>query len=146
MPAAIHLNWLALCAVAFSHVAIGFLWYGPVFGTAWMKEMGMPPDFKPDPALLKRSMLLMVVSAFLTAVVLACAIELCRPSTWDAGEDASNALYGILVAFAVWAGFYVPMLLGSVAWENRSWRLLGINAGYHLAALLAAGMILAHWR
>ena len=39
-----------------------------------------------------------------------------------------------------------PMLLGGVAWENRSWKWFRINAGYHLMALLAAAMILAYWR
>jgi len=33
-----------------------------------------------------------------------------------------------------------------VAWEGRSWKLFGINAGYHLASLLAAAMILSYWR
>ena len=140
----IHLNWLAIVAAVISNVVIGFVWYGPLLGTAWMKEMGMAPDFKPDPALLKRSMLLMMVSALLTAIALAFAIELCRPSTWGAGDDALHAVYGFYAAVFAWAGFSVPMLLGGVAWENRSWKLFGINASYHLAALLAAGMILAH--
>ena len=146
MPPAMDLNWLAISAAVVANVAIGFLWYGPLLGHAWLKEMGVAPDFKPEPVLLKRSMLLMIVSAFLTALILSCAIEVCRPSTWGSGEDAPPAMVGLITALAVWIGFYLPMLLGSVAWENRSWKLFGINAGYHLAALLAAGMILAHWR
>ena len=146
MPPAIHLNWLAIVAAVIANVVIGFLWYGPLLGNAWMREMGMAPDFKPDAALLKRSMLLMIASALLSAVVLAYAIELCRPSSWDAGDDASNAMYALMVALGAWIGFYVPLLLSGVAWENRSWKLFGINAGYHLVVLLAAGTILAHWR
>ena len=146
MPPVIHLNGLAIAAAAASTIVIGFLWYGPLFGSAWMKEMGMAPDFKPDPALLKRSMLLMILGAALTAIALACGIEICRPSTWKAGNDAPPAIYGLCAALFAWAGFYVPMLLGGVAWESRSWKWFGINAGYHFAALLAAGMILAHWR
>jgi hypothetical protein len=140
------LNWLAIIAAVISSIAVGLLWYGPLFGSAWMKEMGVPADFKPAPALLKRSMLLMLVSALLTGVVLACAIELSRPLAPDATDTAPDAIYGLTVALGAWIGFYVPMLLGGVAWENRSWKLFGINAGYHLAALLAAAMILAHWR
>lgn len=139
-------NWLAVIAAVISSVVIGFLWYGPLFGGAWLKEMGIAADFKPAPAVLKRSMLLMTVGALLTAVVLACAIELSRPSAPDAADAAPDAIYGLTVALGAWVGFYVPMLLGGVAWENRSWKLFGINAGYHLAALLAAAMILAHWR
>ena len=139
----IPLNGLAIAAAALSAIAIGFLCYGPLFGDAWMKEMGVAPDFKPDPALLKRSMLLMIAGAILTAVALACGIQIDRPSTWKAGADAASAIYGLCAALFAWAGFYVPMLLGGVAWENRSWKWFGINAGYHFVALLAMGMILA---
>jgi phosphoglycerol transferase MdoB-like AlkP superfamily enzyme len=142
----IYLNWYAVAAVVVTHIVIGLMWYGPLFGTAWMREMDMAPDFKPDAALLKRSLLLMIVSALLTAVVLACAIEVIRPSSWQAGADAANFVYGLIAAALAWIGFYVPMLLGGVAWENRSWKLFGINAGYHLLALLVAGLILANWR
>ena len=140
------LNWLAVGAAVVAYFIIAFLWYGPLLGNAWLKEMGKGPDFKPDVALLKRSMLLMLVGATLTAVVLACAIELSRPLTPHAGDDAPDVVYGLAAAFGAWIGFCVPLLLGGVAWENRSWRLFGINAGYHLTALLAAGIILALWQ
>ena len=68
------------------------------------------------------------------------------PTQPDAADAAPDAIYGLTVALGAWIGFYVPMLLSGVAWENRSWKLFGINAGYHLAALLAAAMILSHWR
>jgi Protein of unknown function (DUF1761) len=143
MPAMIYLNGWAIAAAAAGAIVIGFLWYGPLFGDAWLKEMGVPPDFRPDAALLKRSMLLMIGGAILTAIALACGIELCRPSTWKAGEDAPPAIYGVSAALFVWSGFYVPMLLSGVAWENRSWKWFRINAGYHFVALLAMAMILA---
>lgn len=133
------LNFFAIAAAAASSIVIGFIWYGPLFGTAWMKEMGVAPDFKPDPAMMKRSLLLMIAGAVLTSIALACAINV-------AGSRAPAASQGLVAALGAWAGFYVPMLLGGVAWENRSWRWFGINAGYHLAALLAAAMIVAHWR
>jgi hypothetical protein len=142
----IYLNGLAIAAAAASTIVIGFLWYGPLFGAAWMKEMGVAPDFKPAPSLLKRSMLLMITGAVLTAMMLACGIEIFRPSTWKAGIDAPPAIYGLCAALFAWAGFCVPMLLGGVAWENRSWKWFGINAGYHFVTLLTAAMLLAYWR
>jgi hypothetical protein len=142
----IYLNGWAIAAAALSTIVIGFLWYGPLFGTAWLKEMGVSPDFKPDPALLKRSMCLMIAGAILTAVALACGIEICRPSTWQTGDDAAPAVYAVSAALFAWVGFYVPMLLGGVAWENRSWKWFRINAGFHFASLLAMGMILAFWQ
>lgn len=37
------INWLAILAAA-SSLVIGFLWYGPLFGKAWMKESGMTEE------------------------------------------------------------------------------------------------------
>jgi hypothetical protein len=142
----IYVNWYAVATAVIANIVIGLVWYGPLFGAAWMREMGIAPDFKPDAAQLKRSMLLMIVGALLTAVALACAIEVLRPSSWQAGTDVANSVYGLIAAAVAWLGFYVPMLLGGVAWENRSWKLFGINAGYHLAALLVVGLILANWQ
>lgn len=142
----VYLNGWVIAAAAASTIVIGFFWYGPLFGSAWMKEMAIAQDFKPDPALLKRSMLLMIAGAVLTAVVLAYGIEISRPSNWKADGDAPPAIYGLGAALFAWTGFYVPMLLGSVAWESRSWKWFAINAGYHLVTLMAAGMILALWR
>ena len=142
----IHRHCWAILAAMTANIAIGFLWYGPLFGKAWMGEVGMAADHKPAPGVMKRAMILMVVGAFLTAFVLAHSVEVWRPSTWKVGPDAANATYGFYSAFFTWVGFYVPVLLSSVAWESKSWKLFGINAGYYFTALLAAGMILAYWR
>ena len=146
MPPFITLHWPAIAAAVVSNIVIGFLWYGPLLGKAWMKEMGLSPDHKPDTAAMKRSMILMLISALLTAYVLAWSVEVWRPSVWKAGTDAASATYGFYAALFTWIGFFVPVLLAGVAWENKSLRLFGINAGYHFVALMAAAMILAHWR
>lgn len=142
----IHLNYWAILAATAASVVIGFLWYGPLFSKAWIKEMGIAPDSKPAPGSMRRGMILMVIGAFLTAYVLAHTVEIWRPSTWKVGADSPNAVYGFASAFFTWIGFYVPVLLSSVAWESRSWKLFGINAGYYFTSLLAAAMILAFWR
>jgi hypothetical protein len=140
----IHLNYLAILLAIVAYIAIGFLWYGPLFGKAWAKEAGMSTDCKPDRKVFLRAITLMIIGTFLTVYVLAHGVEVWRPSTWNAGTDASNATYGFLAPFFVWVGYFVPVLLSSVAWENRSWKLFAINAGYYFVALLAAGMILAY--
>jgi hypothetical protein len=34
-------NYFAVLVAAGANMGIGFLWYGPVFGKAWMHEMGI---------------------------------------------------------------------------------------------------------
>ncbi len=146
MQPEIHVNYLAILAAIVANMVLSFLWYGPLFGKAWAKQVGLPMDQKPAPSVMVRAMILMVVGSFLTAYVLAHSAEVWRPSTWKAGPDEANWTYGHAAGFFTWVGFYVPQLLNSVAWEMKSWKLFGINAGYHFVALQAMGMILAFWR
>ena len=146
MQPVMQLNYWAVLAAMAAAIVIGFLWYGPILGKAWMKEMGMSPDQKPGPGVMQRAMILMVIGSLLTAAMLALGIEVWRLSDWRLGLSAPNATYGFFAPFFAWLGFYVPLLFGAVAWENRSWKLFGINAGYHFVSLQAMGVILAQWR
>src|SRR6266498_2968533 len=100
----IHPNYWAILVAVAATMVLGFLWYGPIFGKAWMKEMGIPAGSKPDPKVMRRGLILMLI------------------------------------------GLYVPLLLGAVAWENKSWKLFGINAAYSFVMLQLVAMILAFWR
>ena len=142
----IHLNGLALAVAIVAMVAVGFVWYGPLFGRVWMREMGMNEATPPEPGIMLRGLILMMAGALLNAYAIACVMEVWRPSAWRIPSDRSDSFYAVVGALIPWLGFAVPMLLSSVAWEQRSWKLFGINAGYQLLALLTAAMILAHWR
>ena len=45
-----HLNWLAVLLATLAGFATGGLWYGPLFGKAWMKahrkDVGVRPSLK----------------------------------------------------------------------------------------------------
>lgn len=146
MEPQLQLNYLAMLAGVAVNVAVGFLWYGPLLGKAWAKEVGLPADFKPAPAQMFKSLALMVIGAFLTAYVLNHSTEVWRPSVWKAGEDAPAYIYGFFGGFFTWVGFYVPLMFNSVAYEGKSWKLFAINAGYYFVTLQAMAMILAYWR
>ncbi|HEY6281557.1 MAG TPA: DUF1761 domain-containing protein [Burkholderiales bacterium] len=142
----IHINYLAVVTAAVASLIFGWLWHGPLFGKKWMSLMKMSTDCKPDPKIMMRGMGLTLIGTFLTAYVLAHSAEVWRPSVWGVGTDSPSYVYGFFSGFFTWIGFYVPMLLGSVAWESRSWSLFGLNAAYHFVNLQIIAMILAHWR
>ena len=142
----IHINYLAVITAVVASFLFGWLWYGPLFGKKWASLMNMPADCKPDPKVMMRGMGLTLLGTFLTAYVLAHSTEVWRPSVWGVGVDTPSYIYGFFSGFFTWIGFFVPMLLGSVAWESRSWSLFGLNAAYHFVNLQVIAMILAHWR
>jgi hypothetical protein len=141
-----HVNWLALVVAVVASYGFGWIWHGPLFGKLWMRLMGIPAGAKPQPGQMAISFALGLVGTILTAYVLFFSIEIWRPSVWGIGTDQPFHSYGFWGGFFVWLGFYVPMLLGSVAWEGRSWSLFGLNAVYHFINLQILAMILAGWR
>src|SRR5258706_4307004 len=107
----IHLNYWAILVAVAATMALGFLWYGPIFGKAWMKEMGIPAGSKPDPKVMRRGLILMLIGSFLTAFVLAHTGEAWRPSVWKAGADGSAAFYRLFTRLLTWIGLYLALLL-----------------------------------
>jgi hypothetical protein len=142
------LNYAAIGTAVAASFVFGFLWYGPLFGKIWAREMEFPPDFKPQPKQFAFSALMMVIGSFLIIWVLAH-----NMFVWDFFGRTSmpqmppNPLaMGLSAAFFTWLGFFVPQTLGQKAWENHSWKLFGINAVYNLLSLTMNGLILAYWK
>ena len=139
----IHINILAIVITVIANFIFGFLWYTPLFGKVWGREMGFDMDKKPPASALIKGMVFMVIGNFLMAWVFAHNIAAWDPHTW--GKDvqmmppAGNAM---MAALFTWLGFYFPTDLGSVAWEMKSWKLFFINTGYHLLSLVIAAFIL----
>ncbi len=134
--------WAILVAVVVNFI-LGFIWYTPLFGKAWGKEMGFDPDMKPDKSVMLKGMLFMLIGNLLFAGVLAHNIAAWQfvPGVREMGP-LSNTL---TAAFFTWLGFYLPGELGATVWEQHSWKLFGINTGYHLASLLVVAFILTYW-
>lgn len=142
----IHIHILAIIVAVVANFVLGFLWYTPLFGKIWAKEMGFNRDTeKPQTAVMVRGMLFMLIGNFLMAWVFAHNIAVWNPVTWGLPpSEMSPAANAWMAAIFTWLGFFVPSDLNTVAWERKSWKLFFINTGYHLAALLLVAFILVH--
>jgi Protein of unknown function (DUF1761) len=141
-----HVNWLAVLVAVVAAFIFGWLWYGPLFGKKWAALMKFPTDMKPDPKVMIRGMVLMLIGTFLTTYTVVYVSDVWRPSVWGGSGDAAGYVYALATAFWVWLGFYVPMLFGGVAWEGRPWALFGLNAAYSFLSLLLIAMIVQYLR
>lgn len=142
----ISVNYLAIIVCVVVAMPIGFLWFGPVFGKPWARHMGMEDMEQPGGAQMAKSMGLFALGNFLIALVLAHSIEAWQPSTWNYGPDGSPAGYALNAGIWTWIGFFVPLQIGRVAWEQKKWGLVLINSSFDLVRLLAFGFILAYWQ
>jgi len=143
----IPLNVLAMGVTVVALVALGSIWFGPLFGKAYMKEVGVSPEdvekFKQDPAAknkMMKSYLLMALGSIVMVFVMA--HEVVFLSSY---LHLGGAVAGVKTGFLNWLGFTAPVLMGAVLWENKSWKWWGITAGYYLVAYCIAGTILALW-
>jgi hypothetical protein len=137
-------NILAILVSVVANFILGFIWYIPLFGKAWGKEMGYDPDMQPEKSVMLRGMTFMVIGNFLFAWVLAHNL-----AAWMfvPGMKEMNPLpNGLMSAIFTWLGFYLAGELGATVWQKHSWKLFGINSGYQLVSLLVVSLILIHWR
>ena len=137
---AMNINMVAIVVATVANFFLGFLWYTPLFGKAWAKEMGMDTNAKPAVGEMAKGMTAMVVGNFLMAYVFAH-----NNAAWSfvpgANEMSATASIMSSVVFT-WLGFYLPVDIGTVTWERKSWKLFFINTGYHFMMLLVAALIL----
>jgi hypothetical protein len=136
------INYLAVLSAAVLSMVIGSVWYGPLFGKAWMKEIGMKPQ-KMTEAVKKKMMNqygMMFVGSLVMAWVLANAIVFSSSYMQMQGASA-----GAMSGFFNWLGFVAPVTLSAVLFEGKSWKMWCINNGYYLITLVAMGKLLAMW-
>jgi len=136
------INYPAILVAVVANFILGFLWYTPLFGNAWAKEMGFDTTVKPSGGEMAKGMVFMVVGNFLMAYVFAHNMV-----AWSfvPGMDQMPKVGSVLnSAIFTWLGFYLPVDIGIVTWEKKSWKLFGINTGYHLAMLLVAATVLTY--
>ncbi len=139
----IHVNFLAIIVAVVVSFVFSFLWHGPLFGKKWCSLMGYPTDCPPDKKMMNKALVLQLIGTFLTAFCLFHSLVVWRPSVWGVGADQPDYMYGFFAGFFTWLGFYVPMLLGGVAWERKPWALFALNAAYAFLNLQLIGMVLA---
>ena len=133
----VDINYLAVFVCGIISMLIGAMWYGPVFGKAWMKEVGyteddLKKDFNPG-----KTYGLAVVSHIFMALVLAYLLQL---------TNASAIMDSIRISLSAWFGFiFLTMFINSL-FARKTFRLVAIDSGYQLVNMILFGIILILWR
>jgi len=138
----IQINMVAVLVAVVANFILGFLWYTPLFGKAWAREMGLDTSVKPTGGEMAKGMIFMVIGNFFMAYVFAHNI-----AAWSfvPGMDEMPIVASVLnTTIFIWLGFYFLVDIGVVTWEKKSWKLFTINTGYHFMMLLVAAIILTH--
>ena len=136
------INYLAVLACGVVAMALGFVWFGPLFGKKWSEIIGAnTADVEARKKMQAAAGKLHVVQfllAIFQAWVLAYYIQ-----GWKDASGVTNAVW-------IWAAFVMPTVAGSAMWNNDSakvsWARFLIQAGYQLVLFVVFGLILGLWR
>lgn len=141
----VEVNYLALILAAVAQIALGFLWYGPLFGKEWSKLRGYNFDklSKEEQRKMQQKMMpwygLTFVISLVTAYVLAHVMFLSQNFF-----AYTPLMTGLTTAFFMWLGFMMPVRLYNEIFGGNNWKLFGIDTGYSLVSLLATGAVLGY--
>lgn len=141
-------NYFAVLVMTVFAIALGSVWYGPLFGRLWMQFMGAM-DAKGSMLISKEEMkrkqqqmgpwyAIQAVLSFVTMWVLASVVAM-----WPAH-------HGLLAAFTMWLGFVMPTVGSGLIWDEMGSKerlqRFGITATYQLILLLISGYLFTIWK
>ncbi len=139
------INYWAVLVAAIVNMALGFAWYGPLFGKYWIKLMGITPEQAERGRIeMQKKMWGIYGMTFIGSLLMSFVLY---HSIFFASSylNVTGILAGFMGGFWSWLGFILPVSLSAVFFEGKSWRLFILNNGYYLTVLLIMGAILALW-
>jgi Protein of unknown function (DUF1761) len=122
-------NLLAILVAAAAGFMVGGIWYGPLFGKAWMDEHGFTEESLKNANMLKiygLTFAFSVLSALFLGHLLA-----------HFGEMSARSTMMITIGTAL--GFIVPAIGTNYLFSRKSGKLFAIDAGYWIAFYAAMG-------
>lgn len=123
-------NWIAVIVAALVAFAVGGIWYGPLFGKAWMAEVGFTEEDAKDSnmaLLFGGTIALNLISAVFLGHLLA---------HFDPAPRQT-----MMIATGIALGFVIPSLAVNYMYNRKSMRLFLIDAGYYLGVFAAMGAV-----
>jgi len=125
-----NINWLSVIIAAVSSFMVGGIWYGPLFGKAWMEGFGFTED-----QLNQRNMPMVFGVSLLLALIASLNLEMFI-------SPEADLAFGLFAGFAAGLGWVATFLGILYLFEKRSLKVYSINAGYCVVALTLMGAIL----
>ena len=130
-------NVWAMLIAALANNVIGALWYAkPLFGRAWMQEVGLTEAHRPSR-----------ISVAPFAAAIAASLVLSVALAWaNAAAASASLLDGVVVGLIVAVGLGAAISAPHYAFAGRSLKLFLINMGHTLVVVVVMSAIIGLWR
>ncbi|WP_439131185.1 DUF1761 domain-containing protein [Polaribacter sp.] len=162
------MNFYIFFLVALVPMILGAIWYGPLFGKAWMSEMGFTTESLKDTNMLKTLAICFILSVLVAFALMPMTIHQMGVYSTLAGEpgfaEQTGEAYSYFENFVTTYGdrfrtfkhgafhgiiygvFLVLPILGIIAvFEKKSLKYVAINASYWIVTLAIMGGIVCKY-
>ena len=129
-------NYLAVFVAAIAYWLLGALWYGVLFGEAWMALEHMTEE----QARSMNPVLPYLITLVLNVLIAYALAQIC---IW---RNADTLGRGAAVGVLLWIGFVGPVTFTTYMYEMRPKELFAINQFFPLAGFVLMGAILGGWK
>jgi hypothetical protein len=139
----IDINIWAVLVAGVAYMAVGAIWYGPLFGRQWRRLMGLTEgSMKKMPLTAGQAMIVGFVSAIIMAFVLAHDVFVW--GDFYAGSQPVGML-SFSLGFWIWLGYVATTQAGSWLWDGRPFKLFILNAAHAFVSLQVMAAVLVFW-
>jgi hypothetical protein len=128
-----NINLLAVLVAAACGFMVGGIWYGPLFGKTWQREIGLSDD-----QLKAGNPLKIYGTAFLFSVLSAVML-----AHLFARTGVTDMLVIMMMSIGIALGFIVPAIGTNYLFGHKTGKLFAIDAGYWIAFYAAMGLVFA---
>lgn len=135
-----NINFFAVIAATLSTFVVGWLWYGPLFGKAWVDAIDMTEE-----ELQRGNMAKIFGFAFIFELIMAFNLAMFLTGSPEAAAQVNagmGAFYGFLTGFG-WIFFALAV---NSLYEQKSWKYIFVNGGYWSVAFTIMGLIIGAWK
>ena len=131
------INWLAVLVASLSGFLVGGIWYGPLFGKEWMKEVGITEE---DIEAAKNKMAKTYSITWILTLIIAVNFGFFFNDT--SIDGTMGAIYGC----ATGLGFIAMAVAVNALFEGKSVKYMLINGGYWTVLSTLMGFIIGVWK
>ena len=126
-------NWLAVLVGTVLSMALGALWYGPLFGQYWLKLIGKTEEeLESNPMMYVKT----AVAAFVGMLVLNLVVV---------AFGATDILSGLIAGGFIFLGIGATTTFVYTNFEGPSEKVWFLYVAYHLVVYLIMGAVFAIW-
>lgn len=126
-------NWLAVLVGTVVSMALGALWYGPLFGQLWLKLIGKTEEeLDSNPTIYIKT----AIAAFIGMLALNVVVV---------AFGASTFLSGLIIAAFIFIGIGATTTFVYTTFEGPPENVWLLYVAYHLVVYLIMGGIFAIW-